>query len=760
MPLFRRPTADAEYRRWWHAPLIIVGLLVPIAWVILARVLVISDGTLILPTPFSAEVEVYQLYLDDSNLREGDRVVAIDGIPVNDWVGDQFAVERQLGDVLQYQVINGDESRDVEVELVPYPIWGAIVTFGFLLLLVVVTCGVAIVVFLGRPWDPAARAILVLGLALPWGITEFPLGIQVIDLAGGPGVGAFVVGELAFCVFWGAFLHLLLVFPEPVGVLRRRPWLAVGCYVLPFVLYAVSFPWKVEMRSAPVDRLFGAVTVTWLAAFVIPTLVVVRSIVAYRNTRDEEMRQRIRWIIGAFVFALAAYLMLIQIPLLVIGRPVVGIEWVMLAFFPLPLAFAAAILRFRLFDIEVILSRSLLVGTITAAIAIAYAVIVMLTPQMPYLEEISTLTALLIGGVVASATFAVRKRLARRVTTVVYGERNDPRAVVERLSKVETATAADQLLPEVVRTLARALRVPYVRLELTGLDGTTEAEAQFGERTTEPSVLLIGAEPEILGTLELDPGPGREQFGPSDRRLLEDLSRHLAEVGRTVMLARALQRSRERIIIAREEERRRVRRDLHDGVGPTLAALSLQLEVASGVLATDPVAARQILDQLRSATRSLITEVRHIVDDLRPAALDELGLVNAIREHAQAFDAGGDRPSGFTVDVVAGPDVGELPAAVEVAAFRITIEAVANAARYSGGKRCTVRIDRHEDLTIEIADDGRGLQTMVHGSGVGLGSMRERASELGGTCHVGNRTDASGTVVRVRLPLHESRRPT
>jgi signal transduction histidine kinase len=180
----------------------------------------------------------------------------------------------------------------------------------------------------------------------------------------------------------------------------------------------------------------------------------------------------------------------------------------------------------------------------------------------------------------------------------------------------------------------------------------------------------------------------------------------------------------------------------------------MQLEVASGLITSDPDAAIRIVEQLGSATRGLIDEVRHIVDDLRPAALDELGLIGAIRQHAETFDVfSSEHPDGFSVEVAAAGDLAELPAAVEVAAFRIAAEAVTNAARYSQGQRCTVALSRNGDLTMEISDDGRGLQPRVFGSGVGLGSMRERAAELGGECVINSRSDGPGTQVRVRLPL-------
>jgi len=741
-------------RRWWHVLLVVAGGLLPCIWICL-RLLSLSDGTLVLPTAVGSTVVIDQVFGTNSKLQSDDRVMEVDGFSLDDWVaGSHPEVQRADRDLLKYTVERGDTKLTINVTLSPYPISDLLLTYAVILGLVVAVYAITVGVFLARPFDSAAIAMLTVGLALPWVVTEYPLGIQVLDLVGGAGVGTYLVGDLAACVMWGAFLHFVLVFPEPSGFLRRRPWLVLGCYLMPFLLYLLSWTWLVRSDS-PVNQLLQRVTISGTASFVVPALAFVGILLTYLRNPDPDLRRRIRWIAVSFAFGLLAYFGLGRLPVIYLGQPIVPYQWLLLAFSGTVLAVAAAILRYRLFDIEVILTRSLIVGGLTVAVLGVYAGVVLgARNSLPFVGTPSTLTALLIGGAVAGLAFSVRKQLSRRVTSLVYGQRNDPHAVVERLSRLDTAAEADQVLPEVVQTLALALRLPYVRLELRGPDGVVEAEARFGHRTRTPAILPIGTEPEILGQLELDVGPGREPFGPADRRLLDDLSNHLADACRTVLLARALQRSRERLILAREEERRRLRRDLHDGVGPTLAAVSMQLEVASGLIKRDPEAALRIVDQLGTAAKGLIGEVRHIVDDLRPAALDELGLVGAIRQHAETFEVfSSEHPDGFSVEVAASGDLAELPAAVEVAAFRIATEAVTNAARYSHGHSCTVALNRNGDLTMEIYDDGRGLQARVFGSGVGLGSMRERAAELGGECVINSRSDGPGTQVRVRLPL-------
>lgn len=209
----------------------------------------------------------------------------------------------------------------------------------------------------------------------------------------------------------------------------------------------------------------------------------------------------------------------------------------------------------------------------------------------------------------------------------------------------------------------------------------------------------------------------------------------------------------DRLTAVRERERRRLLRDLHDGVGPTLASTILQAEVALVLLDSDPEAAGRAVGVVVAQTRSALAELGRIVGSLRPPALDQAGLVQAIRDRVSSFElaaAAGRRP-GFAVRVSAEPGVERLPAGVEVAAFAIVSEAVTNAARHSGAARCLVWLRRDDALRIEVSDDGAGIATGC-AAGMGLASMRERAAELGGGCVVA-RGHTGGTVVRAWLPL-------
>jgi signal transduction histidine kinase len=220
------------------------------------------------------------------------------------------------------------------------------------------------------------------------------------------------------------------------------------------------------------------------------------------------------------------------------------------------------------------------------------------------------------------------------------------------------------------------------------------------------------------------------------------------------LLVRGLQASRREVILAREEERRRLRRELHDGLGPTLAALTMQLEVAAALVCQDPGAASELLTQLGRTTQMVVGDIRRIVDDLRPAGLDELGLISAIRERVRPLDAvSSDHTQGFAIEIHAPGHLGELPAAVEVAAFRIAVAAVTIARRDPDGQHCVVGLRRGTELSLDIFSDGPGWQTPLAASDIDLRSMHEWIAELGGECTIEPSSDRAGCTIRVRLPL-------
>jgi signal transduction histidine kinase len=300
-----------------------------------------------------------------------------------------------------------------------------------------------------------------------------------------------------------------------------------------------------------------------------------------------------------------------------------------------------------------------------------------------------------------------------------------------------------------VETIAQALKLPYAAILLKEGEGFRTAAA-FGSPRGEPETLPLVYQREEIGRLVLSPRAPGEGFSDADRNLLEDLARQAEMAVHAVRLTTDLQHSRERLVTTREEERRRLRRDLHDGLGAQLAGLNVQAGALRRLIPGDPAAADELVVELREELRSAITDIRRLVYDLRPPALDDLGMVEALRQMAQRYGAK-DEP--LSVLVEAPEDLPNLPAAVEVAVYRITQEALTNVVRHARARTCVVRLAVNDDVALEIVDDGVGIPA-ERSAGVGLSSMRERASELGGSCVV-ERAPEGGTRVLVRLPLPE-----
>jgi two-component system, NarL family, sensor kinase len=250
---------------------------------------------------------------------------------------------------------------------------------------------------------------------------------------------------------------------------------------------------------------------------------------------------------------------------------------------------------------------------------------------------------------------------------------------------------------------------------------------------------------------------GQGRLSPPDISVLELLTGPLAVAVHATVLSAALQESRLSIVTAREEERRRLRRDLHDGLGPVLTGIAFTADAARNMLADTPDEAARLLGELRANATEAIADIRRLVYALRPPAIDELGLIGSLRQQSALLVAG---PSGrrLAVTLEAPADLPQLPAAVEVAAYRIITEALTNAARHSGAS--TVRVllavssaigAERGGLRIEIQDNGSGLPEQWQ-PGVGLTSMRERAAELGGTLEAGPGPEG-GVQVRATIPL-------
>jgi signal transduction histidine kinase len=553
---------------------------------------------------------------------------------------------------------------------------------------------------------------------------------------------------------FGLFLYL---FPNGRFVSRWAQWVALVW--IAWQLAEHLFP---SWSSDPNAWQTGAETVVWLGAL---GTAIYSQIYRYRHASSSVQRQQIKWVVFGISAALAVFLGL-QLALGTSGADaptspgtlVAYLTWYTLvsylAVLLIPASIGIAVLRHHLFDIDVIINRTLVYGTLTASVVGVYVVVVGGLGTLLQARG-NFLVSMLAAGLVAILFAPLRTRLQRGVNHLLYGERDEPYTVLSRLGqRLESTLAPDAVLPTVVRTVAEALNLPYAAVELER-DGKFEIAATAGNCVRDPVRLPLVYGGETVGRLVLAPRVGDESFSPSDRRLLEDLVHQISVAAHAVRitdeavrLSADLQRSRERLVKTREEERRRLRRDLHDGLGPTLGSLPMKLDVVDDLLERDPTAARNLLHGLKWQAKSAVADIRRLVYELRPPALDELGLVGAIRETAAQY-----AQNGLRVSVYAREDLSSLPAAVEVAAYRIVQEAMTNVAHHAAAGECFVTLKLDEEsgmLDLEIQDDGRGL-SLERGQGVGLYSMRERAEELGGSCIVESPPEA-GARVRATLP--------
>lgn len=310
----------------------------------------------------------------------------------------------------------------------------------------------------------------------------------------------------------------------------------------------------------------------------------------------------------------------------------------------------------------------------------------------------------------------------------------------------------DSILPAIVRLLTETLRVPYAAIYLRRVDGDEDVLAAewATDESLVPALALdwpIEQRDETIGRLSIGYFDGAQRPNDSALRVIQDFLRRAAPAVWAVRLMHDLRRAREQLVFAREEERRLLRRNLHDTIGPTLAALNLRSNALRKLIESDPPTAAQQMGELREQIRSVITDIRRVVYNLRPPALDELGLVSAIREQARQFSV-----DLFQVFVDAPDSMPPINAASEVAAYRIVSEGLANVVRHANARKCWIKL-AHDDvaLRVEILDDGIGM-SMDGPMGVGLQSMRQRARELGGRCSFQS-APGQGMLVRASLPF-------
>ena len=578
-------------------------------------------------------------------------------------------------------------------------------------------------------------------------------GLSVGLLLGGPRpTGASTVALVLDQVLAGSWIFLFLwlvvvAYLVPDGrplTTRWRSWLLVG--LAGAVLFVVGAAG--DREGFLQDHGGRAPPLAWLPPAVSNVLGVIGLVLVYLLFFGSAFAVRARWrastgvvraqlmwlLVGAL--AVPVGLLLVWTDNLLLG----GSEWVgeltlSAVSVALPVTIAIAILRHRLFDIQVVLSRALTYGALLLGVVLLYGLLLLGADQ---LGGSSTAGGLLAVAVVAVAVHPAYSWLRQRVERWVYGYRSMPHQALRMLADRAEAAGSDALDIALTDAVAEALRVDRVWVDADAVDADVDVD---------DGVVRVPLDHggEHLGVLAVDVPPGR-RLSAEDRTLLRDLARYAAVLVRHQRQEQQLRESRTWIVAAREEERRRLRQDLHDGVGPCLAAIVLTLNAAES--RPDGAERSDLISEARHEVRSAIAEVRRAVDDLRPPAIDEMGLLAAIRQRA------GTMSVAFRIEVSGSEPLPPLPAAVEVAAFKIASEALANVAQHARATLCRVEVHAADRLELTVADNGRGAGGATGRGGLGWDSMRERAAELGGSCTISDLAEG-GLLVRAVFPIEQ-----
>jgi len=610
-----------------------------------------------------------------------------------------------------------------------------------------------------RPENPIGW--IVSGGTLLWALGDFALEGAVYALVTVPGAlpGGAWMAWLGFWVRglgWVMVMFLLLLFPTgrlPSARWLPAVWLAVG-YLALFTVVTMLGPSSLEIRLSSVRNpvgieipggIFDFLSVLTLFGTIGTMAVGAAAVIVRFGRAQEEERQQLKWLAYGAAFGTITIGVTVVASFFDIDLGSVPFYLAVAGF---PVAIGIAILRYRLWDIDLLINRTLVYGTLIVIVTGLYIILVGMVGVL-FQSMDNSFLVILATGLIAVLFQPLRDRLQRGVNRLMYGERDDPYAVLSRLSqRLEATLAPEAVLPTIVETVKESLNLPYVAIALKQGEAFAVV-ASSGTLVNDTLRLPLVYQNEKIGQLLLAPRAPGETFSPADRRLLDDLAREAGVAVHAVRLTTDLQHSRARLVTTREEERRRLRRDLHDGLGPTLASLAQRLDTARILVPRDPNAAVALLGDLTAQVKITITDIRRLVYALRPPALDELGLVSALREHAAHYN----ESNGLSISMEAPERLPPLPAAVEVAAYRIVLEALTNVARHAHARTCHIHLELREAqvLYLEVTDDGGGLPKDYH-AGVGLTSMRERAMELGGECRI-EPGPTHGIRVVARLPL-------
>jgi signal transduction histidine kinase len=485
------------------------------------------------------------------------------------------------------------------------------------------------------------------------------------------------------------------------------------------------------------------------------TMVIVQ-VYRYLRVSNSVQRQQTKWVVFGVSISIGGYIVLALT--VAIFFPSIGqspfatilyttITYLLLLLIPISIAFA--MLRSRLWDIDIIINRTLVYGILTASVVVLYVLVVGGLSTLLQVRG-SLIISLLATGLIAVLFQPLRSRLQSAVNRMTYGERDDPYRVISRLGEhMEATLVPDAILPTIVETVAQALRLPYVAIELQEGDQLRMA-ASYGTPVNPSLHIPLHYQQDTIGQLLLASRSPGESFSTADRRLLDDLARQVGTAAHAVRLSADLQRSRERLVLAQEEERRRLARELHDSVSQALYGISLGVHTARMQLDRDPKELAESLDYVLELAEAALIEMRALIFELRPESLETEGLVTALTKQAAALHA--------RQGIVIQADLGEepdIPLEVKQDLYRIVQESLHNTVKHARASQVELRLHQTDEMvTVEVCDNGKGFDATSSFPGhLGLHSMQERVKSLGGELEIES-APGQGARIRANIPIH------
>ena len=592
--------------------------------------------------------------------------------------------------------------------------------------------------------------------------------------AWGPIVG--LVSNAMYLPMFGSVILLVLLFPSgdvPGPRWRRLPAVIVALVALA-TLAGVLMPGDMDLDVGSVENPVGIpglkgvtdvmATVAWMSLImVVAPLSIVGLVLRYRRARDAE-RQQIRWL--AYVAAALAVVVLLALAVsVIVGEPyaesliadVFFIAGFVLIGIGIPVAMGVAVLQYRLYDLDLVVKKTVLYAIVAALLS---ALFVAVAVAIGWIAGRTDVGAAVAAGAIGLA-FWPALRLARRLADrIVYGRRATPYEVLAEFSaRVGGSYGDEDVLPRMAKVLHDAVgaRSAVVWLRV----GTELRPAAVVPPEDVPDAVRVAGEvlPELPGDAATEVRDGGELLGalavsmpPNDpmnisrERLVRDLAAQAGLVLRNVRLIEELRASRQRLVAAQDEERRKLERNIHDGAQQQLVALQVKQRLAEQLAVSDPEKAQQLLAQLQEETQAALEDLRDLARGIYPPLLADRGLAAALESQARKVPI----PVNLEADAV-----DRYPLDIEATVYFCALEALQNVSKYAKATNATVSIAQENGhLSFAVSDDGRGFDPDATRHGSGLQGMADRLAAIDGSLEVTS-APGKGTTVRGRIPLRE-----